>query len=185
MFICYLLRYIAVAWTLLPSVVLSEDLTIIWPEHWEYRPPQRQGPAIHLRAREQKGGTTTQTLDITVVDTRAAQKPITSESIKALAGTLRDASLPTSIEKNIPLREFPNHRGYYFVASDAHFIGAKVNSFKQTLEGAMYESECLVNFTLLTNDTSSVDAQQIVNALSELKLTPLPNSVRPLPQGAR
>ena len=113
------------------------------------------------------------------------QKPITSESIKDLAGKLRDASLSTSIEKSIPLREFSNHRGYYFVASDAHFIGAKVNSFKQIIEGAMYESECLVNFTLLTNDASSVNAQQIVNALSELQLTPLPDSVRPLPQGAR
>jgi hypothetical protein len=185
MSISYLLRHGALVGLLLPAVAWSQDLTIVWPEHWEYRSPRRQGPAIHLQAREQNDGVTLETLDVTIIDARSAQKPITSESIKALASKLRDASLSTSIEKSIPLREFPNHRGYYFVASDAHLIGAAVGSFKQMIEGVMYESECLVNFTLLTNDASSVDAQGIVNALSELKLTPLPNSVRPLPQGAR
>ena len=183
--LCLLLASTWIASVAFGSDSWQEVLRIAWPPHWEYRPLQRQGPAIHLQAREQSGELTLQRLDVTVVDARSAQKPITSESIKDLAGKLRDASLSTSIEKSIPLREFSNHRGYYFVASDAHFIGAKVNSFKQIIEGAMYESECLVNFTLLTNDASSVNAQQIVNALSELQLTPLPDSVRPLPQGAR
>jgi hypothetical protein len=148
----------------------QQALQIAWPPHWQYRAPQRQGPAIHLQAREQNDGITQQTLDITVVDTRSAQKTITSESIKDLAGKLRDATLSTSVETSIPLHEFGNHRGYYFVASDAHFIAAKKDSFKQMVEGVVLLDKDLVNFTLLTNEAAADNARSIVAALGDMQI---------------
>jgi hypothetical protein len=140
-------------------------LQITWPAHWEFRTPQRQGPAIHLQAREQKDGLTIQMLDLTLIDTRPAQKPITTESIKDLASKLRDAALSTAVEKSAPLQEFSDHRGYYFVLSEAHFVAAKKNSFRQIIEGVIFDQNYLMNFTLLTNDAASADAKQIVGAL--------------------
>lgn len=146
------------------------NMRIAWPQHWDLQLPERQGPALHLRARERLDGMIVQTLDITLIDTRAAQKPITQDSIEQLARSLRDASLSTSIEKNIPLQEFSSHRGYYFVASDAHFVAAKAGAYRQMLEGVMLVRGYLVNFTLLSNDAFSVNTQAMVDALGELKI---------------
>jgi hypothetical protein len=154
----------------LSAATAQQILRITWPEHWEYREPQRQGPAIHLQAREQNDGVTLQMLDVTAIDTSSASKPITRDSIKELAGNLRDGSLKTSIEKSIPLREFSSHRGYYFVASDSRFVAAKKNSFKQMIEGVIFDRGALINFTLLTNDASSSNTQLIIGALSKLKV---------------
>jgi len=179
-------RYqIALTAILLTATVAAQELRGDWPAHWEYRQMQRQGPAIHLQAREQKDGQTLQTLDITAIDTHTAQKPITIASINDLACKLRDAALSTSIEKRIPMQEFSNHRGYFFLASDARFIAAKKNSFKQMIEGVMLHQNYLINFTLLTNDAAGSGAKQIMEALSEMKIAALPNSVRPLPLGER
>jgi hypothetical protein len=148
----------------------AQDLTIPWPAHWEYRESQRQGPAVHLQAREQINGETLQGLEITAIDVRAAQKPITRESVQDLASRLRDAASATAIEKKIPLRQFPNDRGYYFIASDRRFVAAKINSFKQMIEGVMLDDRYLINFTLLTNDAENEDARLIVNAIGASKI---------------
>jgi hypothetical protein len=149
----------------------SPRLRIRWPEHWEYREPQRQGPAVHFQARERIDGAITQTLDVTIIDTRAAQKPITRESIKDLATKLRDATLPTAIEKTIPLREFTNGCGYYFVASDAHFVAARANSFKPMIEGVLLDEGYLLNFTLLTNGAARKDALAILTAIGNSEIS--------------
>jgi hypothetical protein len=148
----------------------AQDLTIRWPDHWEYREPKQQGPAVYLQAREQVNGETLQRLEITAIDVRAAQKPITRESIKDLASRLRDAASATAIEKKIPLRQFASGRGYYFIATDRNFVGAKVNSFKQMIEGVMFGDGYLVSFTMLTNDAQSEDARLIVSAIGNFTI---------------
>jgi hypothetical protein len=75
------------------------------------------------------------------------------------------------------LHEFANHNGYYFVASDAHFIAAKKNSFKQVVEGVILERSYLVNFTLLTNDATADSARSIIAALSDMQIDESDKSV--------
>jgi hypothetical protein len=163
----------------------AQLLRISWPAHWEYREPQRQGPAVHLQAREQLNGQTTQRLEITAIDVHAAQKPITRESIQELASRLRDAALATATEKQIPLRQFANDRGYYFIASDSRFVAAKVNSFKQMIEGAMLDGSYLINFTLLTNDAGDEDARSMVDALGDISVATLSRTSSDLSQKRR
>ncbi len=168
----------------LASEPASPLLRIDWPEHWEIREPQRQGPAVHVQARERIDGATMQILDVTIIDTHAAQKPITRDSIKELASELRDAALSTAIEKTIPLRDFANGRGYYFVASDARFVAARANSFRQIIEGVMLDEGYLLNFTLLTNDAEDAATRAMLDALASVSVEEqtLSRLRRPLPK---
>lgn len=143
-------------------------LQIRWPPNWEYRAPVRNGPVVHLQARENANGRSRQRLTITVIDTEAAQKPITKESIRDLAARLRDATLATAREKQIALAPFANADGFYFVATDRRYDPGRSDDYAQLAEGVLLRSGYLITFTLLSHDASSLATRQMITALEML-----------------
>jgi hypothetical protein len=125
-----------------------------------------RGSIVYLQARQQREGRTVQRLSISIVDTRLAQKAVTSDSVKDLSTQLRDAALRTSREEQIPLRSLTNRHGYYFIATDTD----RSAPFTQYAEGAILHAGYLINFTLHTNDASSTETQEMLSALDQLRI---------------
>jgi len=151
-------------------VMAEARLHVAWPEYWETRAPVAQGPALLLQARLQKEGTTLQLLDITAVNTRAASRPVDVTSIRILAERLRDATLPTAVEDTIELMPLNSASGFYFVATDRSFRRGAVDGYRQLVEGVMLRSGYLINFTLLTSDSTAREAKEIMRVLDELTI---------------
>lgn len=155
---------------ILASEALADEvLRITWPDGWEVRRPVEQGSVGTLQARDQLDGVARQTLQVTVVNIRSASKPIESSALRDLISRLRDAALRTSVETRIELMQLPDAQGYYFVASDRNYRG-RDGEYRQMLEGVMLKWDCLINFTLLTNDAASAETRTMVRALAESKV---------------
>src|SRR4051794_22116623 len=95
------------------DVSAEEVLHVAWPFHWEIRPPVREGGVLQLQARERNEGVTSQLVNLTAVDTRAASKSIDIGSIRELALRLRNAVLKSAVEEEIELVPFKAAQGYY------------------------------------------------------------------------
>ena len=75
---------------------------------------------------------------------------------------LRDVTLKTAKEKEIPLQKFTVAQGYYYTATDKN---PKPGEFTQLVEGVLVNQGYLINFTLLTNDAASPTAKAMIAAL--------------------
>ncbi len=146
-------------------------LHIDFPPQWEYREPVRRDSVLYLHARQQLEGTAAQRLNVSVIDTRAATKPVDSRSILGLVEKLRDVALQTSVESSIDVVPMDASQGYYFVATDRDYQPASGDDdYRQLVEGVLLRSGYLINFTLLTNDADSVDTIEMISALAELRI---------------
>jgi len=90
-----------------------------------------------------------------------------AEALRQLASGLRDATLKTAQEKEIPLQTFSTVQGYYYRATDKN---PKPGEFTQMIEGVVIDHGYLINFTLLTNDAKGKDAQAMITALDKLSI---------------
>lgn len=106
-----------------------------------------------------------------MIDTRMATKPVDAQSIRGLAGKLRDATLRTAADSAISLISLGASQGYYFVATDRdHRNASGDDGYRQRVEGVMLRSGYLINFTLLTNDADSGDTKEMISALAQLRI---------------
>jgi len=142
----------------------STGIYVNWPSGWEMQPLERQGNALHLRARLPVKGQIKQQLRITAVPVNASPRPVTPETLRSTVEKLRDAVAPTAAEPTITLQPFHRLQGYYFVMTDKHPSG-QPGDFPQMAEGIFLSSGYLVNVTLLMHNVNDVDSQAILNAL--------------------
>lgn len=155
---------------LLSTLSVAEEwrLHIAWPESWEMRAPETRGSALRLQARQRKQEKTTQLLDLTAVNVSAGSGSVDTASVRILVERLRDATLPTAVERNIELIPLESSRGFYFVATDQRYRSGARNAYRQLVEGVMLQSGYLISFTLLTNDARGLDATEILRVLDGL-----------------
>ncbi len=143
-------------------------LQIKWPPGWEYQPEVRDGSTVQLYARRQVSGQPAQRLHLIVIDTRRAQAPITSTSIKELAERLRDAGAARAHEGELLLRPFSGDRGQYFVLARSKRGAHELKDLQDSVDGVLLESGYLINFSLQATEASDSAVADMIEALDGL-----------------
>jgi hypothetical protein len=141
-----------------------------WPPGWEYQPEVREGSTVQLQARRRVSGQPAQRLHLIVIDTRLAQAPITSTSIKELAERLRDAAAARAHEGELSLRPFSGDRGHYFVLARAKQGAHESNELEDSVEGVLFESGYLINFSLQAIAANDPAVAEMIEALDGLRV---------------
>lgn len=145
---------------------LPKKLAVPWPAGWQLQASQVKGNVLYEEAAQLGQGKEIQHVQITAM-TLVRSEPLNDKSLRDFAESLRDTVLKMASEKSIELKPFPHLRGYYFSATDKTI---KPNEYRQLIEGVMVINNCLVNFTLLTNDADGADAKTMVAALGRLEI---------------
>lgn len=142
-------------------------LYVSYPAGWQLREPLLRDNMLTYEARQRVGEKVVQHLQITAISPPAGKPAPSLESLKQLAGGLRDVSLKTAKEKEVPLQKFSTAQGYFYSATDKN---SKPGELTQMVEGVMLNQGYLINFTLLTNDVKSDDAKAMIAALDQLSI---------------
>jgi len=142
-------------------------LYVPYPTGWELREPLLRDNMLAYEARQQVNGKTVQHLQITAISPPQGKPAPNPETLKQLASGLRDVTLKTAKEKEIPLQKFTVAQGYYYTATDKN---PKPGEFTQLIEGVLVNQGYLINFTLLTNDAASPNAKAMIAALDQLSI---------------
>lgn len=142
-------------------------LYVPYPAGWQLREPLLRDNMLAYEARQRVGDKVVQHLQIAAISPPVGKPAPSSESLKQLAGNLRDFSLKTAKEKEIPLQKFATAQGYFYSTTDKN---PKPGEFTQMVEGVMLNQGYLINFTLLTNDAAGADAQAMVSVLDKLSI---------------
>lgn len=94
----------------------------------------------------------------------------TTESIKQMVqGAAMNASTQ-AVEKSITVKEIGGlNKGFYFTATDK---APKPGEYKILTQGVVGINEIIGTFTILTNDSSSAEAEQAIKMFGSLRYSP-------------